>query len=145
MTNLIPHISFPGNTREALTYYHEILGGEVGFSTYGEFGAAPEGHEAHDKVMHAQLINDTVRIMAADHVEGFGPGVTFGDSIQLSLVGPEEAKLTEAFNRLADGGKIVMPLEKQVWGDIYGACVDKFGIYWMVNIETGESPAAQGE
>ena len=28
----------------------------------------------------------------------------------------------------------VGPLEKQMWGDEFGMCVDKFGIGWMVNI-----------
>ena len=27
-----------------------------------------------------------------------------------------------------------MPLEKQMWGDIFGQCVDRFGVAWMVNI-----------
>ena len=27
-----------------------------------------------------------------------------------------------------------MPLEKQMWGDTFGMCIDKFGISWMVNI-----------
>jgi PhnB protein len=25
-------------------------------------------------------------------------------------------------------------MEKQMWGDEFGMCVDKFGIGWMVNI-----------
>jgi PhnB protein len=28
----------------------------------------------------------------------------------------------------------MMPLEKQMWGDEFGMCTDKFGISWMVNI-----------
>ena len=32
------------------------------------------------------------------------------------------------------GGTVIMPLEKQMWGDEYGQLVDKFGISWMVNI-----------
>ena len=27
-----------------------------------------------------------------------------------------------------------MPLEKQMWGDIFGMVTDRFGISWMVNI-----------
>ena len=27
-----------------------------------------------------------------------------------------------------------MPLEKAMWGDIFGMCKDKFGISWVVNI-----------
>jgi len=29
-------------------------------------------------------------------------------------------------------------LEKQMWGDLYGAFVDRFGIVWQVNISQGE-------
>ena len=27
-----------------------------------------------------------------------------------------------------------MPFEKQMWGDEFGMCVDRFGVGWMVNI-----------
>ena len=27
-----------------------------------------------------------------------------------------------------------MPLEKQMWGDEFGMCTDRFGVQWMVNI-----------
>jgi PhnB protein len=32
------------------------------------------------------------------------------------------------------GGSVSVPLEKQVWGDEFGQCVDKFGVPWLVNI-----------
>lgn len=35
---------------------------------------------------------------------------------------------------LADGGSVSVPLEKQMWGAEFGACEDRFGISWMVNI-----------
>ena len=35
---------------------------------------------------------------------------------------------------VAEGGQVVMPLERQMWGDTFGMCVDKFGMPWMVNI-----------
>jgi PhnB protein len=28
----------------------------------------------------------------------------------------------------------MMPLEKQMWGDEFGMCADRFGVAWMVNI-----------
>ena len=36
------------------------------------------------------------------------------------------------------GGEITMPLEKQMWGDVYGAFTDRFGIVWQVNISGAE-------
>ena len=35
---------------------------------------------------------------------------------------------------LLDGGSVVMPLERQMWGDDYGMLADKYGIPWHVNI-----------
>ncbi len=29
---------------------------------------------------------------------------------------------------------MTVALEKQMWGDEFGACIDRFGIAWMVNI-----------
>ena len=29
---------------------------------------------------------------------------------------------------------MTVPLEKQMWGDEFGMCTDRFGITWMVNI-----------
>jgi PhnB protein len=29
---------------------------------------------------------------------------------------------------------VSVPLEKQMWGDEFGMCKDRFGVQWMVNI-----------
>ena len=33
-----------------------------------------------------------------------------------------------------------MPLEKQMWGDEFGMCTDRFGVAWMVNIAGEPEP-----
>lgn len=43
------------------------------------------------------------------------------------------------FDGLAEGGNVIMALEQQVWGDLYGALIDKFGISWMFNIGQSET------
>jgi PhnB protein len=40
-----------------------------------------------------------------------------------------------AFNGLAEGGMLKMPLTEQPWGASMGWMTDKFGIEWMVNID----------
>jgi PhnB protein len=127
-SRLNPYISFNGNAREALQYYKDIFGGELTISTFGDFGMA----EAGDKVMHGQLTTgDGYWLMGADTP----PGMPFtpGNTITISLSGDDEA-LRGYFEKLADGGSITMPLEKQAWGDEFGQCVDRFGVAWMVNI-----------
>ena len=36
--------------------------------------------------------------------------------------------------KLSEGGTVTLPLEKQMWGDEFGMCVDRFGVPWMVNV-----------
>jgi PhnB protein len=33
-----PYLLFPGTARQALTFYHEVFGGELRLNTFGEFG-----------------------------------------------------------------------------------------------------------
>jgi PhnB protein len=40
----------------------------------------------------------------------------------------------EFYESVFGGGTVVMPLERQMWGDDFGMLVDRFGIQWMVNI-----------
>jgi len=129
---LNPYISFgDGVARSAMEFYHSVLGGDLTISTFGEFGN-PDPDLA-DKVMHAMLITDDgLALMGADSPPGM-PYVP-GNTITISLSGDESDRLKGYWTKLSDGGTISMPLEKQVWGDEFGACKDKFGIDWLVNI-----------
>jgi PhnB protein len=128
---LNPYISFDGTAREALETYQRIFGGELAMNTFGEFGNA-EGGDA-DKIMHGNLETPSgFTLMAADNPshEKYEPGNT----MSISLSGDSGDELRGYFERLAEGGTITVPLEKQMWGDEFGMCVDRFGIAWMVNI-----------
>jgi PhnB protein len=130
-SRLNPYISFDGNAREAMEAYQGIFGGELVLNTFGEFGAA-DGPAA-DRIMHAQL--DTTSgytIMGADSP----PDVKFepGNTMTVSLSGDDGDELRGYWAKLSDGGSVSMPLEKQMWGDEFGMCTDRFGTPWMVNI-----------
>jgi PhnB protein len=39
------------------------------------------------------------------------------------------------FHELANGGRVVLPLEKTFWAARFGMLVDRFGIPWQINCE----------
>ena len=130
-SRLNPYISFDGTAREAMETYQAAFGGELSVNTFGESGQSPPGFE--DKVMHSQLETPAgFTLMASD----MPPGMPHqpGNNIAVSLSGDDEAELRGYWDKLAGGGQVVMALEKQVWGDVFGMVVDRFGIAWMVNI-----------
>lgn len=134
---LRPYLNFPGTAREALEFYRDIFGGELTATSYGEFHALPGDSPSVDRIMHSELISEHIALSAADHVPEFGREFVAGTNVNLALLGegPEDlAALREAFDRLAVGGQVEMPLQVQMWGAHYGALVDRFGISWMVNV-----------
>ncbi len=138
MINLNPYLNFNRETKSAMEFYHSVLGGKLDVQTFGE--AMPDTPE-EDKnlVIHARLEAPGILIMASDG--GRDHPICMGNNIHMSLVGDDEAILTDWFNKLADGGKVDMPLQKQFWGDTYGQLTDKFGVHWTVNIGPATPPS----
>lgn len=129
-TALNPYIHFDGTAAEAMTFYQSVLGGQLDVSTFGEFGQ--EGPEA-DKIMHSRLAAaDGMQLMASDTPPGMP--VRGEGNIALSLSGDDSSRLHRQWEQLSDGGTVQVPLEKQMWGDEFGQCVDRFGVTWLVNI-----------
>jgi PhnB protein len=135
-SRLNPYISFAGDARQAMEFYQTVFGGNLTMSTFGEFGAqdAPEA----DKIMHAQLETDNgFTLMASDTPPGMEHNP--GTNITVSLSGDDGDLLRGYWEKLSSGGTVQVPLEKQMWGDEFGSCLDRFGIPWMVNIAQAQA------
>ncbi|MEU0600219.1 VOC family protein [Streptomyces sp. NPDC006393] len=135
-SRLNPYLSFDGTARQAMEFYKDVFGGTLALNTYGDVGQ-PGGADA-DRIMHAMLETPGgFTLMAAD----IPPGMehTPGTNITVSLSGDDDADLRGYWEKLSAGGSVAVPLEKQMWGDVFGMCTDRFGIPWMVDITGPQS------
>ncbi|WP_028923558.1 VOC family protein [Pseudonocardia acaciae] len=133
-SRLNPYLSFDGNAREAMEFYREVFGGDLVLHTFGELGGM-EGADA-DKIMHGMLETESgFSLMGADNPPGMDR--TVGNNITVALSGDSVDELRGYWEKLSDGGTVSVPLEKQMWGDEFGACQDRFGVPWLVNIGSG--------
>lgn len=127
-TRLNPYLTFQGKAREAMEFYRDVFGGELVVNTFGDVGGEPA-----DGVMHSQLETPAgYTLMASDAPAGQNVGA--GGPVTLSLSGDDAEELTGYWEKLTDGGTVITPLAKQMWGDVFGMCADRFGIGWLVNI-----------
>lgn len=123
--SLQPYISFQGRAREAMTFYHEVFGGQLDIVPFSQFGIP---HEPADGVMHSALVVDgTTLIMGSDAMEEAPAGIA------LSLSG-KGGELRELFAKLADGAQDMRELQQEQWGAEYGEVLDKYGVRWMFNV-----------
>ena len=129
---LNPYINFRDNAQQAMEFYKGVFGGNLRVNTFGEYGD-PNAPGA-DGIMHAQLETDSgFTLMASDAP----PGMEFnsgGGNVSISLSGDDEQELRGYWDKLSDGGTVTMPFEKQMWGDLFGMCTDKFGVAWLVDV-----------
>jgi PhnB protein len=129
---LNPYLNFPGTAREAMTFYHGVLGGELATTTFAA-GGMSHGPADDEKLMHAQLDGENgLTLMGADIPSDWPSGPISGFSVSLS--GDDAEALTRYWNGLAQGAKIDQPLVEAPWGDTFGMLTDRFGVAWMVNI-----------
>lgn len=137
-TQVQPYLFFTGNCAEAIEFYRTALGAEVLMTMrYRDSpdspppGMVPPGWE--DKIMHTSFKLGESTIMASDGCgDGSNPGFQ-GFSLSLSL--PDEAAAKKAFDALAAGGEVRMPLGKTFWSPCFGMLADRFGMGWMVTVE----------
>jgi PhnB protein len=125
------YLGFVDRAREAMEFYHGVFGGTLSMNTFGEYGQA--GTPAEHLIMHAKLETpEGMVLMASDAPPGMPHDE--GSAISMSLSGDDEALLRRYWEALAEGGTVTLPLERQMWGDVFGMCTDRFGTAWMVNI-----------
>lgn len=132
--SLEPYLFFKGNAKEAMEFYKSVFGGEL---TMSKLGDSPKevldqmkvDESRHDEIMHASL-RGPVNLMGSDS----NMASDHSAKVELSLGGTDEAQMKGIFDKLAEGGKVRMPLEKQFWGDMFGMVTDKFGVDWNMNI-----------
>jgi len=136
-TAIQPYLFFGGRCQEALDYYKGAVGAEI--EMLMRFSDSPEPMPAgilapgfEDKVMHSAFRVGGSTILASDGCKPEDGAEKKG--YQLALMVPTEAEADRAFDALADGGEVGMPLSKTFWSPRYGMVKDRFGVHWMVMV-----------
>jgi PhnB protein len=135
---IIPHLNFNGQCREAFETYEKVLGGKIIYmGTWAEMpGADQFPPEMHKLIMHTTIQIGDQMIMGAD-----SPPDRYEkpQGLWVSLNIKEAGDAERIFNELSDGGNVVMPFQQTFWSPGFGMFTDRFGTPWMVNTEGPKS------
>jgi len=117
-----PYLVIKG-AAQAIEYYKKVFGATVVVRMDG-----PEG-----RVGHAELQIGDSRIMLADENPSMGAtsATTIGNSpVSLYLYLPDVDKVVD--KAVAEGAKILKPVQDQFYGDRSGFLQDPFGHFWGI-------------
>jgi len=142
MAKINVYLNFNGNCEEAFQFYGTIFKTtNKGIYRYSDMPADPNmpplSEADKNKVLHTAIpINDSVLLMGADVVEGFGGKLTYGNSTYIMLDVASAAESRMYFDALSkDAQKLEMDLGETFFAERFASLQDKYGIYWMIHFE----------
>ena len=136
-------INFNGNCREALGFYERVFDvkatrvmtfAEVPNPAEMDIPEVPEAHK--DLICYASMNVGGSEIMFSDVLPGMP--LTVGNNMSITYVSKDPEEIRKFFNGMKDGGTIAMTLQKTFWSDLYGMVIDKYGIPWQFNLDSGK-------
>jgi len=127
-------LGFKGDCEAAFKFYEQHLGGQPG--PILRYDGSPQADivppDWRDKIMHGSIVVGDLVLMGGDFLEGqYQAPQGFTLSLQMS----DTADAERIFNALAQGGTVLLPLEKTFWATRFGQVVDRFGVPWQINCE----------
>ena len=138
--NIVPHLCFDGECREAFAEYQRIFGGKIEtMMTYGESPMANDvPKECYDRIVHATLHIDDLEIAGADLLpQDYKRPQGFFVLVSIPIL--EDAK--RIFQLLSEGGIVHLPFAETFWAQGFGVVIDRFETPWEIN-SNAASPSA---
>lgn len=144
MLKTMPFLLFDGNCAEAMTFYHECLGGELTITKLKDSpmkDTMPQ--DKWERTINAHLKSGYIEISATDWMAAPQYIPKYGDIFAIFVLGGSYDELREVFDKLSKGHKDdrFMDLHQLPIGT-YGQFFDKFGYHWIFKgdkVESGKS------
>ena len=134
MLRCTPFLLFDGNCAEAMTFYHDCLGGQLTLTKLGETPMKAQfPEEKHDRIINAHLKSGAIEISATDWMASPAFDPIQGNTFAIFVVGESNEELKTVFDKLARGAKKewFQELHELPFGT-YGQFFDKYGVQWIM-------------
>ena len=133
MLRCTPFLLFDGNCAEAMTFYHQCLGGEFTLTKLGDTPMKDQfPREKHNRIINAHLVSGNIEISATDWMASpmFDP--IQGNTYAIFVIGGAYEEMKPVFDKLAEGAEKerFQELHELPFG-MYGQFYDKYGVQWI--------------
>lgn len=128
-----PFLLFDGNCAEAMTFYHECLGGELRLTKLGDTPMKEMfPPEKHGRIINAYLKSGNIEFSATDWMAAPERLPKPGNTFAIFVIGTGFDELKSVFDKLSAGAstEAFQELHDLPFG-IYGQFTDKFGVPWI--------------
>lgn len=139
MQKITPNLWFSRNAKEAVEFYVSVFPNSKVSSTIYYPKSVEEGLADFQKEFAGDVLALNFEIdgyaftaINADNAFKPNPSISFFVNFDPLHNKNAELELNTLWNKLADGGKVLMPLQEYPFSKLYGWVEDKYGISWQL-------------
>lgn len=127
---ITPTLWFDDKAEEAMKFYVSVFpNSKINFvKRWTEEMSLPDIAIKPGTIKIASFNLDWMQFYAFDA----GPAFQFNPSVSFYVVFETVAEVNEVWNKLAEGGEVLMALDKYDWSERYGWIKDRFGVSWQI-------------
>lgn len=127
-----PAIHFNGNCKEAIKFYEYVFDAtDINIDYFRDAPPSPGftvTEDMKDLVMHSSINICGTFVNMSDSQDLIIPG----NMICLNVFFQTADEVCLAYEKLKEGGKVIVELGPQFFSKMYGSIEDKFGIKWQL-------------
>jgi predicted 3-demethylubiquinone-9 3-methyltransferase (glyoxalase superfamily) len=136
---IVPHLWFDKVAREAAEFYCSVFPGS-GITNVTTLHDTPSGDT---DIVSFEIMGYMFQAISAGPLFKFNPSVSFMINFDPSQVTDARKQIDEVWEKLIDGGSVLMPIDEYPFSERYGWVQDKYGLSWQLiytNPEGEERP-----
>lgn len=132
--SITPHLWFDKEALEAARFYTTVFPG----SAVDHVALLRDTPSEDCEVVYFRLSGRTFIAISAGPLFAFNPSISFIVNFDPGRDSAARSSLDAAWNRLAEGGKVLMPLDAYPFSDRYGWIQDRYGLSWQLILSNPE-------
>ena len=122
MQRIVPHLWFDAQAKEAVSLYTSLF---------------PDSHTTNVSVIEGTPSGSVDIISFTLAGQSFmamnaGPLFTFNPSVSFLIACASKEEVAVLFEKLSEGGSVLMPLQSYPFSECYGWVADRFGLSWQI-------------
>jgi predicted 3-demethylubiquinone-9 3-methyltransferase (glyoxalase superfamily) len=138
MQKIVPHLWFDTQAKEAAEYYITAFGGN---SKITDISTIPDTPSGDVESVSFELFGFAFQAISAGPTFTLNPSISFFVNFDPLNDDKAEEHLDELWNKLSNGGNVLMPLQAYPFSKRYGWIKDKFGVTWqLILTDPAEEP-----
>lgn len=128
MQKIVPHLWFDKEAKEAVNFYTSIFpGSKITSSTV--IKDTPSGD---CDVLSFEIVGMSFQAISAGPYFKLNPSISFMVNFDPSHDAEARTHLDQIWDKLSDGGKVLMPLDEYPFSKRYGWIQDKYSVSWQL-------------